>query len=525
MKKIIFADTNKAFISDIQTKLVLEDDYSIKPILAHDIYEVYELMEKATSAIVVIGPGIIEQTEFDITRFADKQLYGFVYNGKDIGKFQSAGVACVGVTKTTDKLLDIVNKDPIETATPKQSEIPATSQTKTSIDSNNIHEPADSHVLQRNDTAESQPAQNIITQPNVNGVTPEQMQQMMQMMQMMMGGNTPMQPNTTIQLEQAAESKPIANLKEAIIENETKAADADLENDGINTSTSQEKTPKKPTVIAVYAAKGGVGKTTISTEIAVYLALTSNGRRNFRVCVVDYNIDFGDISSVLEFDAKGNNMIGWATEIDERIKSGEKPIDMHFTQIEMEENYLQCMKSTGLYSLIAPIAHEDSMLISSDALGVMLRNVIDNGNFDYIICDTGNNTRDGSILAIDNSDYMLLIGTQDVTTANCNASIIRTIEKTGFNTDKIRLVVNNIIPARDAGVSVQEVEEIFPYPCIGRIERTTDIIKSNNRGKPLVFNAAHKYTKQIQDIVSFITSGEIVKSEDKKSFLGRLFKK
>lgn len=295
--------------------------------------------------------------------------------------------------------------------------------------------------------------------------------------------------------------------------------DADIEEDLLAKSLAEHR---KTVVASVYAAKGGVGKTSISTELAVCLALTSNGRRRFRVCILDYNIDFGDVATTLELKDSGPNMSYWAAEIREMIERGQSPDEIQFTKQQMEDRYLQCMDKTGLFALCAPITHEDSMLIKPIELEVMLRNIVENGEFDYVICDTGNNTRDSSIIAIDHSDFIFLVATQDITTANCNASVLRTLEDSGFDIDKVRLIINNIMPSRETGISVQEVEETFPYKCICRIKRTPDIIRANNLSQPLVYKPNHEYTKQIQRLVRFITAGEIQEEAPKRGW-ARLF--
>ena len=271
------------------------------------------------------------------------------------------------------------------------------------------------------------------------------------------------------------------------------------------------------------ATKGGVGKTSIATELATCLALTNNGRRRFRVCIVDYNIDFGDVATTLMLNEQGANMTYWASEIREMLESGKEPSEIVFDRKHMEDYYLQKVEATGLYALAAPIMHEDSMFIKSEELDIMLDNLVNNGGFDYIICDTGNNTRDSTVIAIDKADYVLLVATQDVTTANCNASVLRTLRDTGFDTDKVRLVLNNIMPAHETGISVQEVEETFPYECVCRIKNTRDIIRANNLGQPLVYKPNHEYTKQIQRIVKFVTQGEVTQEEAKKGLFSRLF--
>ena len=346
--------------------------------------------------------------------------------------------------------------------------------------------------------------------PSLPNLTQEQMMQFFQMFQMMQGATPPVaappSDGVTAQPPQAPESaaKQMRERKDA---RNAQSIDAEVDRDLLSAEVERSKRTR---VVTVYAAKGGVGKTSIATELAVCLALTNNGRRNFRVCIVDYNIDFGDVASTLELNETGANMTYWASEIREMLENGKEAAEIQFTRKEMESNYLQQMPQTGLYALVAPIMHEDSMFIKSAELQVMLDNIVQNGQFDYVICDTGNNTRDSSVIAIDKADYILLVATQDVTTANCNASVLRTLHDTGFDTNKVRLVVNCVMSSRETGISVQEVEETFPYECICRIKRTPDVIRANNLGRPLVYNPKHEYTKQIQRIVRFITVGEVV---------------
>lgn len=405
------------------------------------------------------------------------------------------------------------------------------------------------------EVASAQPATPTVQpiQPNMQ-ITPEMMAMMMQMMQQMgmsavppqqnaeqdashysNAGNTPafeqgLEENSeqytynTYEEETYNEPTPkhrasvstgteLRGRKQSHDDNET---DTRINEDLLAHAIAEERTK----VVTVYAAKGGVGKTSIATELAVCLALTSNGRRRFRVCIVDYNIDFGDVATTLEFRDDGPNMSYWAAEIREMIERGDDPNSIQFTKTEMEIHYLQQMKDTGLFGLCAPVTHEDSMLIKPNELEIMLRNITENGEFDFVICDTGNNTRDSSIVALDQSEYVLLVATQDVTTANCNASVLRTLQDAGFDTDKVRLVINNAMSSRETGISVQEVEETFPYPCVCRIKRTSDIIKANNLGRPLVYKPNHEYTKQIQRIVRFVTQGDIPDEPKKKGFFG-----
>lgn len=310
-----------------------------------------------------------------------------------------------------------------------------------------------------------------------------------------------------------------APVKEQLDENRRIRNDAMTSNAVLN-DIAVRNTPTK--TVAVYAAKGGVGKTTISTELAVILSMTSRGRGNMRVCLVDYNIDFGDVLTTLNLDNRGSNMSHWAADIRRRIAAGENPDDIQYSRQEIEGR-LQRVGNSSLYALVAPIAHEDSMDIRSDEPGIILRNIIENGCFDFVVCDTGNNTRDATVSALDAADTILMVVTQDVSAVNCNKSFLQTMTHVGFDIDKIRLVVNGIMPNKFTQVSVQEVEEMFPYPCIARFKRDPEVTKANNCSEPIVYQPNHEFTKEMRKIVAYLT-GQPAEEPVKKSFFSRFRK-
>ena len=285
-----------------------------------------------------------------------------------------------------------------------------------------------------------------------------------------------------------------------------------------------QKPEKKTRTVAVFSAKGGVGKTTISCNLAMFLSLMAHGRGNYRVCLVDYNIDFGDVRSTLGFDDSTLDMAAWAEEIHTQLVHGKAPEDVTFSRSQIEQ-YLTTHQSSGLYALLAPVRHEDAMALDADELQIMLRNVIDFGEFDFVICDTGNNTRDNTYFALDAADTIILVCTQDATTATCNGSALNALKRAGIDIGKVCIVVNNVMSAKITGISAQEVEEAFSaYPCIARIRRNDDIIRANNYSTPLVMKPNHVFTQEMRRIVAHVTQESLEQTEapKKKGLLGFL---
>ena len=147
------------------------------------------------------------------------------------------------------------------------------------------------------------------------------------------------------------------------------------------------KKKPKTKVVTVYSAKGGVGKTTIAVELATYLSLVTRGRKRLRVCIVDYNIDFGDVSTTLAIPKKGSNLAYWADEIRGFLAQGKAPEDIEYSKEEIEE-WLRVDEKTGLYILPAPVTNEDSSENRYTYSDIILYNLKKNGEFDFIICDT-----------------------------------------------------------------------------------------------------------------------------------------
>lgn len=487
--KILIYDRRTVFLGDIETRSIIDEKYE-----SLDISGFFETTENAASQIDSESPDMIVVADNLIETFENFGKQNFkkivTYN---TGVFDTSEMPFLsyGQIRTATQLLDAVisgfPKRKNETEKPAQTKQPRPAADPQPRAANTVHGDFEEFDVSEEDDLEPPklPAQTVPHAEDRPIAEPVQ------------------KPSAG---RQAEKPKNQSN----VLRSQLKPNTEDVETGMIER--------KKAKVITVYAAKGGVGKTTVSTELAVYLSLTNGGRGRYRVCIIDYNIDFGDVLTTLDMDADPKkSMTYWAADIRDRMENGEHPDTIRYTRSEIED-YLQIMSSTGLYTLLSPIQHADSMDIGGDELSVMLRNVVEEAGFDYVVVDTGNNTRDAAIIALLAADYILMIATQDVTTANCNDSFIATMHQANFNMDKVRLVMNLVRPTRDTGVSCKDVEDMFRFPCLGRIPYDPKVLVANNTAKPFVYNAKFAGTKEIQKIAAYVIKGPAIAEQPKSGF-------
>lgn len=470
MFKAIVVDAREDFLADINTRMVLDDerDLTISTTLT-SAEHLHIALQRYPADIVAVCENLID-TQEDWT-FSGVKTVGYALKAEGNVKFAEKGIPSYGIIRKVSELLDWLESGAPE----KKQEV-----TQLNIQQEN----PDMQIQAEEQNEEIHPKEDY--EPviiNEKTIAPR---------------------NIRSQLSKC---------RERAVKSEERR---------IQKEFSVPK--KKTTVVTVYSAKGGVGKTTLSTEIAVYLALTCGGRERYKVCLVDYDIDFGDVLTTLDFSSDGPNMADWAKDIRRRLQGGEETEQIHYSSDEVK-SYLQSMEKTGLYALLAPIVHEDSLTIREEELQVMLRSIVECGAFDFVVCDTGNNTRDAAVAALEASEYVLLVANQDVATANCNDSFLSTMKRLHFDMDKIRLVLNNVRQPKQTGVTLREIEELFPYPCIARIRHDTDVMRANNFSKPIVYEPQHEVTKEIRKIISFLTGTEEPQTMRKKGLFTGLFRK
>lgn len=188
------------------------------------------------------------------------------------------------------------------------------------------------------------------------------------------------------------------------------------------------------TVIAVYSPKGGVGCTTIATNLAV--ALSARSKR--RVAVVDLDLQFGDVGVAL--DLRSANSVIDLVAHDELIDAG-----------IVEDVFVK--HESGVHVLVAP-EHVGS---ADSADPVRIVRAIDalRDHFAYIVCDLWSSLDDLTLGILRTADQIVLVTTPELPSLK---NIRRVIAASPLLGDDRTQIVLNRHPGK-AGVSISDVEK------------------------------------------------------------------
>ena len=249
-------------------------------------------------------------------------------------------------------------------------------------------------------------------------------------------------------------------------------------------NSKQRKVNWESKVITVFGTKGGIGKTTTSVNLAVALARTGK-----KVALIDLDLQFGDIGVFLDIEPKDS-----IAELVQEKSSFE---------IDTIKSFM-VLHSSGISVLTAPKSPEYADIVTPEHIEKIINTI--RPYYDYVIIDTPPAFNDSTLIAIDNSNFVLFVITLEISTLR-NAKISAEVFNTLNQKDKLRIVVNR---ESSSGISIKDAQKVLGCEMFFKV--TSDwktAISSLNKGVPIVLDAPR--TEVAKQFVALAKKVEISK--------------
>jgi pilus assembly protein CpaE len=220
------------------------------------------------------------------------------------------------------------------------------------------------------------------------------------------------------------------------------------------------------TVITIAGFKGGIGKSTVSSNVAVALAQQTQQH----VALLDLDLQFGDAAVMLDVMPTGT--------IEQVAKAADR----------MDPQMIQSLLVTHasrLKLLAAPSTPEAADEITGDTVRQTIELL--SATNDFIVVDTAPHLDELSATAMDLSTIVLVVVIPEVPCIRRTKAALSLMQSWGYSRDKVKLVVNRA--HRRGEVSVPEIEQVLDYPVYAQVPDDRSVARAISVGTPVAMSA------------------------------------
>lgn len=237
-------------------------------------------------------------------------------------------------------------------------------------------------------------------------------------------------------------------------------------------------------IISVFSNKGGIGKTSLATNLALELAKITKEN----IALIDLNFQMGDITTFL--DLKPSFNISFMLENLDKINE------------TFLLSTLERYKSTSLYVLADPPYFKQADNIQPRQITRLFDTLKE--TFSYIIVDAEASFDGKNIAALDNSDLIMLVTVANLPALRNTQRCLELFEKLGYDKEKIKIVVNRYMENDE--IKEVDIEKVLSKDIYWKIPNNYFAIMSAiNKGIPVsdvndTTNVSQSYKKLAQQI-------------------------
>jgi pilus assembly protein CpaE len=218
-------------------------------------------------------------------------------------------------------------------------------------------------------------------------------------------------------------------------------------------------------VFTVFSTKGGSGKTVIATNLAVCFA-----RQGKRTLLIDFDLHSGDDALVLGLSPR------WTI-----LDLVQSPGDLDSEKLAG----FVTRHSSGVDLLPAPTRPDEEELVVVERLEPLLG--VARQSYDAVVIDTSSQFSPATLLAIDHTDSLVLVGASDVPTIKSLKIALETLELLEMDVKDVRILMNR--SGARVGLDDRDVERTLRREITYTLSSDKAIPISVNRGQPVVIDA------------------------------------
>jgi pilus assembly protein CpaE len=228
-------------------------------------------------------------------------------------------------------------------------------------------------------------------------------------------------------------------------------------------------------ILTFYSPKGGTGCTTLAVNVAI--ALQTMLGPEARICLIDGNLQFGDVSIFMKLQPSRTlaDLAPHAQDLDPELLGT-----------------ILVTHSSGVKVLVAPSSPEEAEIfreggIEEGGANTRFRTILDLTRplFDYIIVDMAHQVDEILLAAMDLSDLMLVVTRPVIPEIRGARQFIELLHKLDYDFDKVGLIINGVDSKR-MGIQPEAIERAM-MPALAHIPLDERVaLRAANLGEPVM---------------------------------------
>lgn len=262
-------------------------------------------------------------------------------------------------------------------------------------------------------------------------------------------------------------------------------------------------------VITITSGKGGVGKSTVTTNFAHFISYLG-----YKTLIIDMDIGLRTLDIMLGIDE---------TKIKYDLIELTNNISL------LEETLMMVKNKNDNLFLINASEYGNKEALNQLKFEKLLYKL--KQDFDYIIIDSPAGIETGFYNSVNYSDHIILTVSPDIFSLKDADKVLNILDenKRKNKQTNISFIINKYIPLFadfDPNFNIENIQKKLGIPILGIIEFDPKIIKSTDIGRPYCFSKEFKSSEEMRNIVKRFLGNKIpiASINNGKSFFAKLKK-